>query len=298
MKLLIKTIALSVAIAALCMPTADGCGRNNSENPSHRTEKRHESPAGQGNHNSSNRNENNRRPGQNSRPNNNNHNNGNRPNNNGRPNNSNNHQKPDNRHPHQRPPQGNMGHGPQHNHNNSHFTHTPPPPPMQQPHRPNMPAHRPWHRPTPPPPAFRPAPGWRPFNTILGVTLGSAINISINTLLNNGYNVTGYGNDAVYITNAIILNMIWPDATLFYSNGGMYASEFVYSTPIYNMSRYNSTYGILVRNYGAPVSSTNINGVLTTTWWGSNGQFINLSFQNAIAGNGTTRFFTTLSFGN
>lgn len=92
--------------------------------------------------------------------------------------------------------------------------------------------------------------------------------------------------------------MIWPDATLFYSNGGMYASEFVYSTPIYNMSRYNSTYGILVRNYGAPVSSTNINGVLTTTWWGSNGQFINLSFQNAIAGNGTTRFFTTLSFGN
>ncbi|MDE6368339.1 MAG: hypothetical protein K2K94_03795, partial [Muribaculaceae bacterium] len=190
-----------------------------------------------------------------------------------------------------------MSNRPQQNHHNPNFAHTPPPP-MRPPHRPNMPAHRPWQPPTPPPPNFRPAPNWTPFNTILGVTLGSAINISINALINSGYNVTGYGNDAVYIANATMLNMLWPDATLFYNNGGLYASEFVYSTPIYNMSRYNTTYRALVRNYGNPISSNNVGGVITTTWWGPGGQFINLSFQNAIAGNGATRFFTTLSFGN
>ena len=116
--------------------------------------------------------------------------------------------------------------------------------------------------------------------------------------MNSGYNVTGYGNDAVYVANASMLNMLWPDATLFYNNGGLYASEFVYSTPVYNMSRYNSTYRALVRNYGNPVSSTNNGGALTTTWWGPNGQFINLTFQNALSGDGSTRFYTTLSFGN
>lgn len=258
MKLSVKTIALTMALAALCLPVADGRGRNNPDHRGQRTENRKESPARPGNHNNAQHNGNHNRPGQQTRPGNN-HNNGHKPT--------------------YRPP-------------------TPPPPPMRPPHRPTMPAHRPWQRPTPPPPAYRPAPGWRPFNTILGITLGSAINISINALQNNGYTVTGYGNDAVYISNANMLNMIWPDATLFYNNSGLYASEFVYSTPIFNMSRYNATYRSLVRNYGAPVSSTNVNGTVNTTWWGPGGQFINLSFQTAIAGNGTTRFFTTLSFGN
>ena len=280
MKLSIRTIVFSVAIAALCMPTADARGRNNADNRNQHIEKRND-------------NNGNRRPGQTSRPNNN-HNNGNRPANNhpnyGRPNQGN--------HNH-RPPQNSMSHGTHHKQPNHHFAPTPPPPPLARPpHRPHMPAHRPWHRPTPPPPAFRPAPGWTPSNTILGITLGSAINISVNALINSGYNVTGYGNDAVYVTNAAMLNMLWPDATLFYNNGGLYASEFVYSTPTYNMSRYNATYRALVRNYGNPVSSTNAGGVITTTWWGPGGQFINLSFQNAIAGNGAVRFFTTLSFGN
>ncbi len=170
-------------------------------------------------------------------------------------------------------------------------------PPRRIPPRPMMPANRPWHRPTPPP-SFRPAPGWRPFSSILGIALGSAINISINGLINAGYNVSGYGNDAVYVTDAPMLNMVWPDATLYYGNGGLYASEFVYSTPAYNLSRYNSAYRTLVRNYGTPIQSTNVGGSITSTWWGPGNQFIRLTFQSAIAGNGSNRFFTTLSFGN
>ena len=176
-------------------------------------------------------------------------------------------------------------------HHHHHFNPGPPPP------RPMMPRHRHWHRPTPPP-YFRPSPGWRPFTTILGVTLGSAINISINALINSGYNVSGYGNDAVYISNVPMLNMTWPDATLYYNNGGLYASEFVYSTPGYNTNRYYNTYNMLVINYGAQYNVSNANGVLNSTWWGSNNQFIRLTFQSGIAGNGSTRFFTTLSFGN
>jgi hypothetical protein len=161
-----------------------------------------------------------------------------------------------------------------------------------------MPAHRHWCRPTPPPPAWRPAPGWRPFNSILGIALGSAINFTINSLINNGYNVTGYGIDAVYIADASMLNMIWPDATLYYGNNGLYASEFVYSTAGYNLNRYNMAYNALVRSYGSPYRSSRSGGMISTSWWGPGNQFITLSFQSGIAGNGSNRFFTTLSFGN
>lgn len=176
-------------------------------------------------------------------------------------------------------------------HRHHHFTPTPPPP------RPMMPSHRPWRRPTPPP-AFRPVAGWRPFKSILGVAFGSAIGFSVNALINAGYNVSGYGNDAVYVTNAPMLNMIWPDATLFYTNGGLYASEFVYSTSYHDMNRYYSTYNALLRNYGNPIDVTNANGIISSTWWGTGNQFISLTFQSAMARNGMTRFFTTLSFGN
>lgn len=305
MKLTIKTIAFTVAIAALCMPTIDARGRNNGGQNNQHTEKHKDNTSHSNNHNRPNN-------GNHNRPNPGNHNQ--RPGNNPRPDNKPGNQRPpqhnnagpsnrpgNNHHAGQaptpsRPPQHNAGPAPKPGNNHHHVGHTPPPP--RPPQRPLMPAHRPWQRPTPPPPTYRPAPGWTPFQTILGVTLGSAINISINALMNSGYNVTGYGNDAVYVANASMLNMLWPDATLFYNNGGLYASEFVYSTPVYNMSRYNSTYRTLVRNYGNPVSSTNNGGALTTTWWGPNGQFINLTFQNALSGDGSTRFYTTLSFGN
>lgn len=304
MKLSVKIIALTVATAALCMPAADARGRNDASHNGQRTENRHQSPAKQSHNNNGNRHQrpdekrnhnsgnHNQRPDGSFSPSHSNH--GHNPG--SRPAGGNNGFRPGNDKP--RPPQQGHQPGPAFGNHNHHHPQTPPPPPMQKPHRPYMPAHRPWQRPTPPPPAYRPAAVWTPFRTILGVTLGSAINLSINTLLNNGYNVTGYGNDVVYIADAQMLNMFWPDATLYYNNGGLYASEFVYSTPYYNMSRYNSAYNALVRNYGPPVSSTNNGGSITTTWWGPTGQFINLTFQNAIAGNGSMRFFTTLSFGN
>ncbi len=303
MRRLITTTAILLTCMTLCFSQAAPRGRQNGNNRNaQRTEQQRSPQRPSGNHQSSrpanghNRPDNNRRPGNsNVRP----------GNNHSRPGSVNN--RPDNGWVNHRPqhPQVNnsgsnhrpqYGHGPQHGyqHNYHHgpqdFRPCPPP-------RPHMPAHRPWRRPTPPPYAWRPAPGWRPFNSILGIALGSAINFTINSLVSNGYNVTGYANDAVYVADAAMLNMIWPDATLYYGNSGLYASEFVYSTAGYNLNRYNSAYNVLVRTYGSPFQSVRNGNSISTTWWGPGNQFITLTFQNGIAGNGSNRFFTTLSFG-
>ena len=288
MKRITGTIAFVLALGLLLPTTVEARGRKN-ENERQHTEQRQQRHGNQGQRPAANHVNDNRRPTNNSKPDNNrkkhpgyNHNNNHHGNNHGSA-------------VGQRPPQSNRpsqqpGFRPQGNH---HMT----PPPPRPPHRPLMPAHRPWQRPTPPP-AFRPAQNWRPFNSILGIALGSAINFTVNALINNGYNVSGYGSDAVYVTNAPMLNMVWPDATLYYGNGGLYGSEFVYSTPSYNLSRYNSAYNQLVMTYGTPVQVRNSGGVISSSWWGPGNQFITLTFRSGTAYNGTNRFFTTLSFGN
>ena len=283
MKRTIRTIAFFLALGLLCPVSADARGRKDYNNDRTKSEQRQNRPGNEGRGNAPSHINDNRRPTHNtSRPDNNKQQPQYRPGNN---------HKPDAWKPsHGNRPSQQPGFRPQHGH---HMT----PPPPRPPHRPLMPAHRPWHRPTPPP-AFRPMPGWRPINSILGIAFGSAINFTVNALLNNGYNVTGYANDAVYIANANMLNMIWPDATLYYNNGGLYGSEFVYSTPYYNMSRYHSVYNQLVRSYGAPYRTYNNGGAISATWWGTGNQFITLTFQSGAAYNGTNRFFTTLSFGN
>lgn len=164
-------------------------------------------------------------------------------------------------------------------------------------HRPNMPPYYSWHRPTPPR-HWRPAHNWRPFHTILGITFGTALNASINLLLNQGYAVSSYGNNVVYLTNAPMLNLNWPDAMMFYNGGGLCGSRFIYSTSFYDMSRYNMAYASLVNGYGSPISVQNTASGLEATWWGTGNQFIRLAFNSDYAQNGSLRYFTTLSFGN
>ena len=183
---------------------------------------------------------------------------------------------------------------------------TPPPPPRHDrysyhntpPYRPYMPYNRPWRRPTPPP-SWRPYYGCPTFNSILGITLGTALNLSLDYLFNSGYSILGYGNNQVYLSNVPIYNYTWPSATLYYgSGGGLQGSEFVYSSPGYDISRYNALYSQLVRRYGSPVSVQDTYGGVTATWWGYNNGYITLSFFNDTANNGTSRYYTTLSIGN
>ncbi|MDE6270245.1 MAG: hypothetical protein K2M12_05245, partial [Muribaculaceae bacterium] len=128
--------------------------------------------------------------------------------------------------------------------------------------------------------------------------LGTVINASINNLVDYGYNVSGYDESAVYLSNVPMLNYTWPVANLYYDDGGLFGSEFVYSTASHNMSRFNHVYKNLVAVYGTPYQVQNLNGgARLATWWGNNGQYITLSFAGAMANSGGLRYYTTLSFG-
>jgi len=160
-----------------------------------------------------------------------------------------------------------------------------------------MPPPRPYVRPVPPP-RFTPFRG-PSLSTILGVALGTTLNYALDCLVFNGYNVTGYGSDAIYLINVDQLNMVWPNATMYYNNGMLSASEFVYSTPYYDLNRYNTTYNMLYGAYGVPVNTVPYgSGGMITSWWGRNGQYITLSYSPMTAANGSLRYYTTLSLGN
>lgn len=186
----------------------------------------------------------------------------------------------------------NMGHRP---------GHGPRPPHMAPPPRPYRPSgfRGPFARPLPPPPGWRPRPGIPVINGILGLTFGAGIGISLDYLFNNGYTVDGYGNDMIYLRNVPALNYMWTDATLYYGNGGGFdGSSFYYSTPYYDLARYNAVYNTLVGTYGMPVAVNNGAGTFLSTWYGGNNGFITLRFNAQATVGGGVRYFTTLSFGN
>ncbi len=182
---------------------------------------------------------------------------------------------------------------PQVNHN----PHHPAPPHMTPPPRPYRPAPRPVGRPVPPP-AFRPHYHISPLRAILGISFGTAFNVSVNLLQGANHHVDGYADNRVYLRNINALGMLWPDATLYYSNGYLSTSTFSYSTPYYDNGRYNAAYNNLVRSYGPPVATKNINNGWSATWWGYDNQYVTLEFQPLYSASGGLRYYTTLIMGN
>ena len=293
MRRILQTLSIALLTIILSIPCmeAQSRSRENREGRGNRTE-RTSSP--RGNHkNNSNNNRGGHSSSHNTRPNssrpsnrrpniipakdNTNH----RPDNNGRPNVGNG----NNNCP------GNNGHRPGIGHHPA-----PRPPHVAPPHRPYRPVMaRPHHRPMPPR-------GWRPagripvIRGILGLTFGSAINISLDYLLSSGYNVDGYTNDIVYLRNVSAMNYVWTDGALYYGTHGLDASSFYYSTPRYDLARYNNVYNSLVATYGMPVSVSNTPGSIGATWFGGNNGYITLSFGSNTL-NGRLRYLTTLTYG-
>lgn len=200
-------------------------------------------------------------------------------------------------------PGGNSAHRPGHGHGPGYDRPTPPPshrpghhrPPMVRPgYRHPVPFFNDWRRPVPPPSwHYRPGYHGPSFGTILGITLGATIDFSLNALFNSGYNVVNYGNNVVYLSNVPQMNLVWPEAALYYNNGLLYGSQFTYPTAYYDMSRYNSLYNVFVNQYGMPIQSTNAGGIVSATWYGADNRFVTIQFSPL---NG--RYYTTLSFGN
>lgn len=299
MKRLLRILLTIALCTVVSNPQMEAKGRNNnggnnSETPQRQQTHSRSKRGGNSSHTTTNSRPNNSRPNTGKvRPNN---NNGHPNINNGRPGNHGNHiGNQSASHGKDRPANG---HGPKPpTHNNmrpSHITHVP----HHAPHRPMLPPPVHYCPPPPPPPHFRPAPRAPRFGTILGIALGSAITYTIQELINTGYNVCGYTNNAVYVNDATMLNMVWPNSTLFYSNGRLSGSEFVFSTQYYDTARYYSVYNSLLRNYGAPVSTSMLSGGgMNATWFGYDGRYVTLQYTGATAADGIFRYYTTLSFG-
>lgn len=301
MKKLLKSVtAFIMALAMLSLPVtpaaAQSRGRNshfsNQDSPSQSQNRRPASPS----HNNRPGNQGNNRPG--NRPN----NPGNRPGNN-RPD----HNRPGNNRPdHNRPGNNRPGnHRPDYDrpgyNRPGHHRPAPPrprpsarPPHLRPGYRHPVPFFNSWHRPLPPR-AWRPAPRYigPSFGTILGVALGTTMAVTVNSLLNQGYTVTGYGDNVVYLNNVPQMNYYWPDAAMYYNNGMLCGSTFTYPQTYYDMSRYNSLYNTFCSQYGMPVSTVNSGGVVSATWFGNGNRFVTLEFNSNYGG-----YYTTLRFGN
>lgn len=184
-------------------------------------------------------------------------------------------------------------HNPQHpgygHHNKAHKPHVMPPAGHYGPKR-----HA-YRRPVTPP-SFRPHHRCPVIKTILGISVGTAFNVSLNHLINNGFIVDGYGNDVVYLRNVRQMSMIWPDATLYYGPGGLIGSEFSCSANYCDMTRYNQLYATFVTQYGAPVSVYQTGNRYGATWFGHDG-YVSLKFEQDYSRGGDMRYYTYLSFG-
>lgn len=191
---------------------------------------------------------------------------------------------------HNRPGGYNPGHGPGHGHHHGHHGYRPAPPPRHD-HWPR------YHRPTPPPHYV--CRGHGPsFGSILGMVLGTAYNVSLGYLYNNGYSVAGYGNDAIYLNNVSQMNYNWPNAVLYYNNGMLASSQYIYSTAWQDTGRYNMLYNTFCNQFGYPASINNTGLNLSATWFGYDGRFVTIQYAPGYNANGTGCYYTTLTFGN
>ena len=216
---------------------------------------------------------------------------------------NNHYNKPDNRRPHQghdryrypdrnhhyNRPVHNAGYGPGH--------HPHHPPMMRPPHRPYRPVPGPWHRPVRPY-NWCPAPHAPTLSTMLGVAFGTAINLAINQLINSGYNVSGYNSNTIYLTDVNQAGYFWPDATFYYNGGGcLDRSQFYYTSPYNDCSRYGALYNAFTARYGYPVNVINSPANMSATWFAPDRGYITLQFGPGAAMSLPGRFVTTLTVG-
>lgn len=119
--------------------------------------------------------------------------------------------------------------------------------------------------------------------------------LSINTLYNNGYYVSGYDNGMLYLQDVNEMGFFWPNAVMMYNgHGGLCGSQFAFSSPYNDASRYSAVFNMLVSNYGYP----QVNSSSSATWYGRDGSYITLNYGYGSAAYGSAGYYTTLTFGN
>ena len=158
-----------------------------------------------------------------------------------------------------------------------------------------------WSRPLPPPPpvTVHCHPGVPVINTLFGLPFGTFIDYSINALIQFGYNVLGYANNAIYMNNVSQFGYIWDDVQLYYNDGLFSSACLQYWSSSSSRTRFNNVYNQLCNLYGAPVSSSNYNGITSYTWWGGNQTgYVTLEFGYGRSDDGYAGYFTTVFYGS
>lgn len=134
-------------------------------------------------------------------------------------------------------------------------------------------------------------------SAVLGLTFGTLIDYGINSLINAGYNVAGYQNNAIFISDVGMMGCTWPQATVYYGASGMNGALFQYRSPSFNSSPYNKVYRQLCESYGSPVETTTNGNGRSATWWGGNNTgYITLSTDYGYD-NGIPAYDTSLIYG-
>ncbi len=171
--------------------------------------------------------------------------------------------------------------------------------PLPPPMRPYRPIPRIHYRPTPPP-AYVPYRNAPVINAILGLRFGVSLINSIASLSRGGYDIDGYNNSEVYLRNVYEMGYRWEDAILYYDSLRQLVNvSFYESLAYYDMGRYNNLYYQLCNEYGSPAVMQNIDGGMSTSWYDRYGNnFVTLSFGYGTAFGGSSRYYTTLVYGN
>lgn len=134
---------------------------------------------------------------------------------------------------------------------------------------------------------------------ILGLTFGSLIDYGLQTLINAGYTIAGYQNDAIFLNNVNIYGLRWPQATVYYGSSGMNGALFQYRSYSLKANPYNKVYRQLKRKFGNPVEEYTGGSSQSATWWGGNESgYITLSTSPEIDDSGNEVYETNLTYGN
>ena len=161
--------------------------------------------------------------------------------------------------------------------------------------------HYHWSRPLPPPPpvTIHCHPGVPVIDMLFGVPFGMFIDYSINSLVQMGYNVLGYANNAIYMNSVPQFGYTWDDVQLYYNDGLFSSACLQYWSSSSSRSRFNSVYNQLCSLYGSPVSNNSSNGITSYTWWGGNQTgYVTLEFGYGRSDDGHAGYFTTVFYGS
>lgn len=133
--------------------------------------------------------------------------------------------------------------------------------------------------------------------TILGLTFGSFIDAGISSLFNAGYNIAGYYDNAIYLSNVRQLGYLWPEVMVQYTDGLMSGTQFYNWTAMPDQAMYYNIYNQLCARYGNPVDINYNNSGPTSTWWaGGNTGYITLSYGYGPSATGINNYYTSLTY--